>query len=350
MQKLPFIILSVILFTVVSCKQGSKKSTASDGFTNDSTRIFYNDLFSVAQNEYLYKNKVNWDSVIRETKQELAKYNSFEESLKEIEKFFDRIDCDHCNLIYKGRSYFPSVDHTVSAMSKEVERRIIAGPSFEVKVLDNKYGYILIPGMHYNSTDIETLTSVAKLMYNKVYDIKSKNKLKGWIVDLRLNPGGTAYPMILSLYDFLGTTTLFKYMDADMNIIGNNKVVKGKYYDMPGVVASIEPKGKLLKEAKVAILIGAGTASAGEITALSFKCRPNTLFVGSKTAGLTTINSEIILPYNGSLAFTTAYDADKNGKYYRVIEPDVVIEGQDNYDNLMKDGNVLEAIKFINKK
>jgi C-terminal processing protease CtpA/Prc len=103
----------------------------------------------------------------------------------------------------------------------------------------------------------------------------------------------------------------------------------------------------LLGKAKVAVITGSITASSGEVTALAFKGRQNTIFIGEKTFGMTTSNVKRVLPFNSMMALSTAYDCDRNGNFYGHIVPDVAVSKQDNFDDLLSDKNIQEAIEFI---
>lgn len=347
--------LASILF--ISCKQNNKTSSTEDihksyeKIENDSIKTFYNFLFDLTKKEYLYRNEINVDSAITVTKKSLAEAKTFKDALRQLPNYFDAINCNHCSLFYERRTIYPNIGApSDSLFSKGLKDRFKTMIEFETKVLDNKYGYILVPPVIFNSfINEEKLSSVSSKFYNKINDIKSKNDIKGWIIDVRLNQGGIPYPMILSMYDFLGDIMVFQYLDDKKNIMSQVHLEKGKITDEHGVVASIEPKGKMLTDAKVAVLTSPATSSAGEILAICFKGRKNTTFIGENTIGLTTVNSEVMTPFNGNLAFTVGHDADRNGNTYTVVKPDVEVLKQDNFNDLLQDKKVQKAIEFFNK-
>lgn len=83
----------------------------------------------------------------------------------------------------------------------------------------------------------------------------------------------------------------------------------------------VNPKGELLDKAKVAVIINIATGSSGEITALGFKGRENTIFIGENTYGATTSNVIRNLPFGAYMALTVGYDCDRNGEFYeRIIQ------------------------------
>ena len=66
--------------------------------------------------------------------------------------------------------------------------------------------------------------------------------------------------------------------------------------------------------------------------------------------GRTTTNDKRLLPFGAYMALTIGYDCDRNGVFYDKIVPDILLSKQDNFDNLLLDKNIQEAIKFITKE
>lgn len=352
------IVLALASVLFISCKENNKTSSTEDihksyeKIENDSIKTFYNFLFDLTKNEYLYRNEINVDSAIAVTKKVLLEAKTFNDALRQLPNYFDAINCNHCSLFYGRRDIYPNIGApSDEAFSESLKQKSKTMLDFEAKVVDDKYGYVLVPPVLFNSfVNEEKLSNVSTEFYNKINEIKSKNNIQGWIIDLRLNQGGIPYPMILSMYDFLGDNMVFQYLDDKKNIMSQIRLAKGKIIDEKGVVARIEPKGKMLTDAKVAVLISPATASAGEIVSLCFKGRKNTIFIGENTTGLTTVNSEVMTPFNGNLAFTVGHDADRNGNTYTVVKPDVEVLKQDNFNNLLQDKKVQKAIEYFNKE
>ncbi|MDH6212196.1 C-terminal processing protease CtpA/Prc [Chryseobacterium sp. BIGb0186] len=157
-------------------------------------------------------------------------------------------------------------------------------------------------------------------------------------------------PMLLALYDLLGDNVVWGTLGIDKRLINSTKLNKGVYDQGEKKSAYIKPKGELIDKSKVAVLIGGLTASSGEVTALAFKGRSNTIFIGEKTLGKTTSNMVVTLPFDAIMPMSTGYDCDRNGNYYKQIPPDIIISKEDNFDDLMQDKNIQEAIQFFTKK
>lgn len=317
----------------------------------DSIKLFYDELFSVLKKGYLHKNSVDWKSVEAETNQNLTQYGSFKKSLSEIKPLFDKIGANHCGIYYQQKRYAGS-GKTIpkDAYTDQLKKKLAAKPVFEARMLKDRYAYILMPAMVFMDTSARNISSIAQPMYDQIAALKKKHHPQGWIVDLRLNTGGNAMPMLLALYDLLGDNAVWGTLDLNKKQENLVRLKQGKYLDGSKIIPSIKPNGELLDQAKVAVITGIFTASSGEVTALAFKGRPNTVFIGEKSYGATTSNIQTELPFGAVLALTVGYDSDRNGIYHEEIVPEIPVSKEDNFEDLMLDGNVLEAVKFFEGK
>jgi len=318
--------------------------------SQDSIAVFYDQLFSDLKKSYIDRKSVDWKSVESETKQDLKKYNNFKNSLDEINVLFGKIKATHCIILNGGKRYslqpdLPSKDK----MSDQLIMKINSKPDFEAKVIDGVYGYILMPPIKQLDQKPESIHQIAQPMYDQIAEIKEKHKIEGWIVDLRFNTGGNCEPMILALYDLLGNNEVWGTLNSGKKTGDKIKLDNGSYVYNGKNNSSIDPKGELLDHAKVAVITGLLTASAGEVTALAFKERPHTVIIGEPTLGYTTTNILTKLPFNIDMALTVGYDTDRKGIYHEKIVPDISVVKGDHLDNLLSDKNILEAIKFFQK-
>lgn len=318
--------------------------------SQDSTKVFYDKIFKALDVAYIYKEDYDWEKLKIETFKNLETAKDFKSSLKEVKVLFEKIGADHSKVTYQGKSYGPSVEISWENFSKQWMTKFATKPQFEAKVLDEKYGYILMPSISFNDFSSENVHKIAQPLYDKIAELKMNNKLEGWIVDLRFNTGGNSTPMLLALYDLLGDNVVWGTLGIDKRLINSTKLNKGVYDQGEKKSAYIKPKGELIDKSKVAVLIGGLTASSGEVTALAFKGRLNTIFIGEKTLGKTTSNMVVTLPFDAIMPMSTGYDCDRNGNYYKQIPPDIIISKEDNFDDLLQDKNIQEAIQFFTKK
>jgi len=314
----------------------------------DSINVFYKALFKSLKAGYLQRKSIDWKSIEDETYRNVQSYDNFNTSLKEITNLFDKIEATHC-MVLRGNDKYTVTRKVMSKQlySAQWKSKYDSKPPFEVKVIDGKYGYILMPGMSFSDNSAKHMSQIAQPMYDEIVKVKTGNNIQGWIIDLRFNTGGNSAPMLLALYDFLGNKDIWAELDEKKKLIRKYKLSDGSYIQTSQTIASIKPNGKLLDKVKVALITGIFTGSSGEVTALAFKGRQNTIFIGENTAGYTTGNVTWPLPFDSLIALTTSYYSDRDGKYYPKIFPDVVVSKQDNFQDLMSDANVQKAIEFI---
>lgn len=88
------------------------------------------------------------------------------------------------------------------------------------------------------------------------------------------------------------------------------------------------------------------------MTAIAFKGRPNTYFIGEPTAdGYTTSNGYFQFTPILILNFATNFVADRNKKVYKTtVNPDLTIYQGDDFDNLLSDTKIKAAIKCLTEK
>ncbi|MET0573031.1 MAG: S41 family peptidase [Pedobacter agri] len=340
-------LLAVIFVFILSLDVSAQKKMT----TQDSIKIFYENLFSSLKTKYLHKEKINWELIESQTKQDLNQYNTFQNALSEIKKLFDKIGATHCNVYYKQNKYSATVKNiSKEDYSEQWKKKYDTKPTFEVKVLNDRYGYILIPAMLSFDLSASNIHNIAQPLYNKIAETKAQKNIEGWIIDLRFNTGGNSWPMLLALYDFLGNNDIGGSLNGDKKQESKFRLDHGKLIEKSKTISFIHPMGQLLDKKRVSIITGLFTASSGEVVAMAFKGRSNTNFIGQSTYGATTGNIACKLPFNITMALTTSYDCDRDGNYYEKIIPEISISKQDNFDNLLLDKNIQQAIEFIDVK
>jgi carboxyl-terminal processing protease len=206
------------------------------------------------------------------------------------------------------------------------------GDTVTAKLLPNQIGYLRIPA--FGSTNKEVGEQFAQNIQNQIRQLDAGNDLKGWVVDLRGNPGGNMWPMIAGLKPLIGKGTLGYF-------------VKGKSKTEWKSYVNVKNEYTLKDERKeIAVLIGPRTGSSGEMTAITFIGKPNTRFFGEPTAGYLTANMMYALADGSKLLLAASYTADKNGKkYLDKIYPDVTVKPSKDQDAV-----IATAVDWLLKK
>jgi carboxyl-terminal processing protease len=154
--------------------------------------------------------------------------------------------------------------------------------------------------------------------------------LKGYIIDLRNNPGGLLDQAIAVSDDFLdrGAVVLTK---------GRNNEETQRAQAHPGDIT----EGK-----KVVVLINGGSASASEIVAGALQDHKRATIVGTRSFGKGSVQTIIPLGANGAIRLTTAryYTPSNRSIQAKGIDPDIVVE-QELPDELKKKAAAAERAR-----
>lgn len=186
-----------------------------------------------------------------------------------------------------------------------IVRDIIQVKSVKSRTLEPGYGYVRIS--HFQSHTREDLRKAIRKLKKK-----SKQRLKGLVLDLRNNPGGILNAAVAVSDAFL-TRGLIVYTE-------------GRVDD-----ASFKFRARRddwLNGAPMVVLVNGGSASASEIVAGALQDHKRAVIMGSKTFGKGSVQT--ILPMNGgaALKLTTARYYTPSGRSIQAqgIEPDIVLK------------------------
>ena len=147
-----------------------------------------------------------------------------------------------------------------------------------------------------------------------VEDLKKElgPKLKGYVVDLRNNPGGL-------LDQAISVSDAFLDQGAIVLTRGRNLEETQRSNARPGDITGGQ---------KVVVLINGGSASASEIVAGALQDHQRATIVGTRSFGKGSVQTIIPLGSNGALRLTTARYYTPSGRSIQAkgIDPEVVVE------------------------
>ncbi|MBK9078368.1 MAG: S41 family peptidase [Hyphomicrobium sp.] len=152
---------------------------------------------------------------------------------------------------------------------------------------------------------------------NMVKAIETLNKeigpnIKGYVIDLRNNPGGLLDQAIAVSDDFLerGAIVLTKGRNNEETQRANARA------------------GDVTDGKKVAVLINGGSASASEIVAGALQDHKRATVIGTRSFGKGSVQTIIPLGANGAIRLTTAryFTPSNRSIQAKGIDPDIVIE------------------------
>lgn len=219
-----------------------------------------------------------------------------------------------------------TVDRDGEEKEFEVERKSIKVSEIKYEMLDNNIGYI----------DFDSFTETAHTEFANAYKELKKQGAKKLIIDLRDNTGGyvETAEAILDMFLNKGET---EYITVD------NK----------GNEVTTTAKGNKVIDMPVVLLTNEYTASASEIMAGCLKDHGLVTIVGTKTYGKGVIQSLYsILDNSAYLKITTMkYMTPNKNEINKVgIEPDKVVELDEETLDDKLDNQMEEAIKILNEK
>ena len=208
-----------------------------------------------------------------------------------------------------------------------ITREIIKVESVKSKLIDDKVGYVRLTAFNENSSD--QIKKVIKKFNN------NKN-LKGYILDLRNNPGGLLSQAV-RISDF------FLENGEIVSTKGRKKSENRKFFAKSGDITN----GKTL-----IVLINYGSASASEIVAGALKDHKRAIVLGENSYGKGSVQSIIPLNNKGAIRLTISKYYLPSGKSISEvgITPDIEVE-EDSDEfviNTDTDNQLNFAVKLLN--
>ena len=226
-----------------------------------------------------------------------------------------------------------SIEITVRRVGKKkaiifnITREIIEIQSVKFELLDNNVGYIRLTSFNENSSQ-QVKQKITKFNKNK--------NLKGFILDLRNNPGGLLSQAI-KISDFF---------------LENGEIVSTKSRQVSENKKWFAKKGDLTNGKTLIVLINYGSASASEIVAGALKDHKRAIILGENSYGKGSVQSIIPLKNRGAIRLTIAKYYLPSGKSISKVgvTPDIEIaEDSDKFKiNTETDNQLNFALKLLN--
>ncbi len=294
----------------------------------DSLPTILREIFTKVKQYSLFRTTVNWDELQNKVLNNNGAVTEVEFKNK-VRLIFETIGDKHGAFYYKGERLGMDQSWTKKLRIPENWPENV---TLKTQTLEQGYGYILIPPSQ--KYDLKTCQRYQDSLCSLGFE-----NLKGLIIDLRLQEGGSVYPLFTGLNQVYGTT----YFGSNRDINGKEYLRWTKKYGGVQVNTNCQSNSGL----KIAVLTSQITASAGEMMAVALKGRPKTLFIGEATAGLTTMNVSFNLG-SYQLAIAASAIADRKGKIYNSsVLPDLTLVEGDNFKNLLVDTKVIAAMKWM---
>ena len=213
------------------------------------------------------------------------------------------------------------------ALTFKIVREIIQIQSVKADLLEKNIGYIRLTSFNENSD-----TQVEK----QIKELEKNKNVKGYILDLRNNPGGLLSQAI-KISDFF---------------LDNGEIVSTKSRKASENRKWFAKKGDLTNGKLLIVLINYGSASASEIVAGALKDHKRAILLGENSFGKGSVQSIIPLKNDGAIRLTIAKYYLPSGKSISEVgvSPDIEIaEETDEFRIKTETDNQLNyAIKLLN--
>lgn len=199
-------------------------------------------------------------------------------------------------------------------------RSVIKVQSVRNKLLDDGYGYVRVS--QFQEHTVEDLAKAVDSLYKQ-----NKGALKGFVLDLRNDPGGLLDAAVGVSAAFLPANTLVVYTDGRVQDAKMRRFTVKDDYARRGD----DPLKNLPKEIKnvpLVVLVNGGSASASEIVAGALQDHKRAIVVGTQTFGKGSVQTVLPLSPNTGIKLTTARYYTPNGRSIQAkgIVPDVEVE------------------------
>ena len=216
----------------------------------------------------------------------------------------------------------------------KIVRAKIKVKSVKYEIIHENYAYIKISSFQ-NKT--------GKSLYDAISDLntKSKGNIKGYVIDMRNNPGGV-----------LGASVDV----SDAFIKGKKKLVFTKGRSEDAMYEFTSNNIDLAEGKPIVVLINGGSASASEIVAGALQDHKRAIIMGTQSFGKGSVQTILPITSKTAVKITTARYYTPNGRSIQAkgITPDIIVKERElsaSLDNkMLKESDLKGHLKNSDKK
>lgn len=315
----------------------------------DSVKQCIDSALTIMHKHSLYAKNVNWKNIRQQTFAKASKAQTINDTYEALIWAFTQLKDYHGTIRVGNKENFSLTKANPNNRQDTVMlNQLFKSPPKVVISKIGNYGYVRVPHMPQISED--AINKAANDLKDSVCKLNVLG-VKGWIVDLRVNLGGNFRQMIGGLAPLLCNGQLGTFIDNKGRVSDSWKLMNGQMFVGKEQGAVVLNPCIMKCDIPVAVLIGPSTGSSGEITAISFSGRTNTLFFGEKTAGYANSTQGFYVAKKEIyILLTTALTTDKKGKIFNhFVEPDVAANAKINLD-IISDDLVKRALEWLENK
>ncbi len=310
-------------------------------------------VYTFIKSNSIHRNSADWNKIDKQFQENIRNARSIRDTLNCFVFVLEKLNDVHSQIYFKNQYYghYPSFADTILVKLKPLtELANFYTNKILTRFLTNKIAYVQVPSIQIS--DPLQINSMAKSLYDSVH-YYLEHDATAFILDLRLNGGGNLYPMLSGLSAILGDGIIAFETDIRDSIARIWEIKNGNFWIAGYQTTQLNKLKYHRKGSKlpVVILLGPVTRSSGSMTAIAFKNRPHTLFLGEQAAsGYTSSNGFFQFSPELMMNFATNFVADRYFNIYKLnVLPDIIITEGDNFDNLLEDKKINAAIELLTK-
>lgn len=315
----------------------------------DSVKAYLDTALQLMETRSLNGSQLYW-AAIRDTVYQIASHaTTYNEAFPALKYAFRQLK-DYHGMLAGADSFYrypPPVDFD-KVLSDGIKKEFLKGPRIVTAFLDGSIAYLRVPGM--NVTQQADIDDRANKLRDSLCFLLRRHP-SGIIIDLRMNSGGNAVPMVSGLGPLFSQKILGYGVNREGKLLAPVQLQDGILTDENGrKLTAIRNPCAAGEAIPIAVLIGPSTVSSGEILAVYFRQQSNVKVFGEPTPGFCSATEGFLFSNNqGYLLLSVNKIADARKRVYEemLVRPDAYVKSDDHYDNLTGDPTVVAALDWL---
>lgn len=281
--------------------------------------VDYHPIVQAAKETSLYADRVDWPQVNARFQELIEGKQTPAELQPGLEYLLNRLGDKHATF-RSAKDYSIIAHFTGTSPSEDTRPRdgkfintVIndVTAKFSYQLLEGNIGYLKVVGIGPGATVKEQADEIRA----GIMELDDK-QVERWILDLRYNGGGNMNPMMAGLAPLVGEGFVGGAVNAQDSLVQRYTIAKGEFYDNGRLACPMKNLPRISPDEKVAVLLSRYTVSSGELVAVAFKGRENTIFIGENTGGYVTGNGWQPVSEELVMLISQSIFADRNGNVY----------------------------------
>ncbi|RYU74529.1 S41 family peptidase [Hymenobacter persicinus] len=294
-------LLLLLLVLLPTLGRGQSFSPAADEY--------FTTALTLLRKNALHRRQVDWPQLEQQLRARAFSVTTPAETYPLIRLAVQALNDHHSSFVPPGGQAAALVP--LSSPPRPAAPDTVSGPA--------DVGYLRVPP--FRGTDAQAQDYVARLRAQ--VQRQNQSGLRGWIVDMRGNPGGNMWVMLTALGPLLDEGVL-GYFAPEKGPLEPWGYRQGRVFiGRTPYPLLVEPTQLRQPAPVVAVLTDGRTASSAEAVVVAFRGRARTHSFGQPTYGVPSANTTFTLPDGALLNITTAAFADRTRRVYeRALAPD----------------------------